>query len=240
MPSDGAWSIMMTRHVDAYSLRQAEVKQFLFDWAAVAAKGRGIDLDPNGRPAISDRHPVVIFRHPSRSDDTRTLIASALPSEGYMYNKGYVHAVAHEAGTSEDALLALLGLLGSNIEDWWARRFVDRHVTAPVVNNLPLPGLDDEAIREIAGHVALVLVDSGYSELAGGIDVSRRAARAPDSEATSEFHLAMINALVAFGHGLTSADLSTIRSDFSGAGWPESAFEQACKRLDDLHKETNE
>lgn len=88
--SPGSWAVMMTRHVDAYAIRDTPAKQFLDDWAGAAAKGKGIEIDAMGVPSFTREHPVVLVRHPSRSDDTRTLIATAIPVEGFVHNKGYV------------------------------------------------------------------------------------------------------------------------------------------------------
>ncbi|WP_238994981.1 hypothetical protein [Gordonia sp. JH63] len=224
----GAWKVMMTRHADAYELRPAPVKQFITDFMGLASKGRGIDVEPSGPPVIGAEHPLVLFRHPSRSDDTRTLIGTALPDEGWIYNKGYVHAFAHSPGTSVDARLAVLGLLNSVIEDWWARRFVDRHVTAPVINNLPLPNLSPDDVTAIADRVASLLARSGYVRLAGGIEVEARANRSPFGKATTASLIAGIDALVARGYGLTTADFAIIREDFSPNGYPDDVFSLAC------------
>lgn len=227
----GAWKVMMTRHADAYALRTATVKQFIVDFAAMAAKKRGIDLDPSGDPVITTDHPVVIFRHPSRSDDTRTLIATALPASGWIYNKGYVHAFAHATGTGAEACLAVLGLLNSVIEDWWARRFVDRHVTAPVINNLPIPHLDKESIKAIADRVAILLDRAKFGQLAGGIDVPSRASGSPYADASTVELLAGIDAVVARGYGLAPADLASLREDFTRDGYPEDVFTLTCEYL---------
>lgn len=232
--SPGAWRVMMTRHVDAYSIRSAEVKQFLPDWSGLAAKNRGIQLDPSGGAEFAASHPVVIFRHPSRSDDTRTLIATALPSDGYLFNKGYVHALAHASGTGQAELLAVLGVLSSNTTDWWARRFVDRHVTAPVINNLPMPNFSRRDIGEVADRVACLLVRNGYSLLAGGIDVSARAATSGLADDSTDSLLAGIEALVARGHGLTSEDLAVIKADFSSQGMTSAVYEESVLRLDEM------
>lgn len=227
----GAWKVMMTRHADAYSLRATTVKQFIVDFKAVAAKKRGIDLDPSGGPLITADHPVVIFRHPSRSDDTRTLIATALPASGWICNKGYVHAFAHATGTGEDEKLAVLGLLNSVIEDWWARRFVDRHVTAPVINNLPIPDLDMPSIKAIADRVAVLLDRAGASKLAGGIDVSDRAHGSPYADSSTVELLAGIDTLIARGYGLGPVDLASLREDFTSDAYPEDVFTLTCRYL---------
>lgn len=227
----GAWKVMMTRHADAYGLRETTVKQFIVDFDALAAKGRGIDMDQGDHPRIAEDHPVVIFRHPSRSDDTRTLIATALPASGWIYNKGYVHAFAHATGTGEDEKLAVLGLLNSVIEDWWARRFVDRHVTAPVINNLPIPALDKQSIKAIADQVAVLLDRARVSKLAGDIDVQDRAHGTPYRGSSTVELLAGIDALIARGYGLAPVDLASLREDFTSDGYPEAVFTLTCDYL---------
>lgn len=226
-----AWRVMMTRHVDAFSIRDAPVKQFVDDFEGLAAKSRGFVVDAAGAPLFEPTHPVVIFRHPSRSDDTRTLIAAALPDKGYLHNKGYIHAVAHAPGTSPTALLALLGLLNTNTEDWWARRFVDRHVTAPVINNLPLPDLTPDDIEAVAGRTAVLLRNAGYIRLAGGIDVVDIANGSPFAGDSSEHLLAGSEAAVARGYGLRPDDLEIVRRDFSPQGFPGPVFDLTCEIL---------
>lgn len=227
----GAWRVMMTRHVDAFAIRNAAVKQFLRDFGGLAAKSRGVGIDKDGRPALGNNHPVVIFRHPSRSDDTRTLIASALPSAGYLHNKGYVHAVAHVAGSSPTALLALVGLLNTSTEDWWARRFVDRHVTAPVINNLPLPNLTPADLSALAARTAVLLYNAGLTMLAGGIDTRAVASSSPYATESRERLLAALEATVAQGYGLGPDDLEVIRRDFSDQGMPDVVFALAQELL---------
>lgn len=233
----GSWRVMMTRHVDAYSIRNAEVKQFVTDWSALGAKNRGVQVLPNGQAEFTDFHPVVIFRHPSRSDDTRTLIAAALPSAGYLYNTGYVHALAHARGTGHAELLAILGVLSSNVTDWWARRFVDRHVTAPVINNLPIPKFGEHEIKQVADCVALLLARAGYTLLAGGIDVSARAESSDFAPETSDSLLAEIEAMVAYGHGLTCEDLAVVRGDFSAQGMTDAVYAKSVLRLEQMWEE---
>lgn len=229
-----AWRVMMTRHVDAFSIRDAPAKQFVDDFAGLAAKARGVIIDAQGAPTFGPGHPVVLVRHPSRSDDTRTLIAAALPAEGYLHNKGYIHAVAHAPGTSETVLLALLGLLNTNTEDWWARRFVDRHVTAPVVNNLPLPDLATDDIEALAGRTAVLLRNAGYTMLAGGIDALEIANNSPFATQSYEELRAGSEAIVARGYGLRPDDLDIIRRDFTDRadqGFPAAIFDLVCELL---------
>lgn len=230
----GAWRVMMTRHLDPFSIRGVAAKQFVDDFSGLAAKSKGVVVDSQGVAAFEANHPMVLYRYPSRSDDTRTLIASALPATGFLYNAGYVHAVAHEQGTSAAVLLALLGVLNTNTEDWWARRFVDRHVTSKVVNNLPLPALGPDEIHGLAQRTAVLLRNSGYTLLAGGIDVAAIANNSAFTDESHELLRAGSEAIVARGYGLKPGDLEIVRSDFTDQadqGFPAAIFELTCEML---------
>jgi hypothetical protein len=232
--SPGAWRVMMTRHLDPFSIRSVAAKQFVDNFADLAAKSKGVVVDANGIAAFSSDHPVVLYRYPSRSDDTRTLIASALPETGFLFNGGYVHGIAHESGTSPAVLLALLGVLNTNTEDWWARRFVDRHVTAKVANNLPLPALGVDEIDALAERTAVLLRNSGYTRLAGGIDVVEIADNSSFANDSYELLRAASEVVVARGYGLQPEDLEIIRHDFddqAGQGFPSTIFDLACQLL---------
>ncbi|MFC0681768.1 Eco57I restriction-modification methylase domain-containing protein [Lysobacter korlensis] len=230
---DGGWRVLMTRHVSAYSLRRSPAsKQFVNDHEALVAKGRGIER--HGEDVrLSAAHPRIVLRHPSRSDDTRTIIATALPAAGVLHNKGSVHAVAHVAGTTAEASLALLGLLNTTCLDWWARRFVDRHVTAPVVNNLPLPSWSQPTIERVAALVAVLLHRGGYGWVAGDIDIQSWADRAAIEDSTSDMDIRVeIEGHTAAGFHLTSEDLERVAADFSDAGMSPSLLAGAQALLD--------
>ncbi|MEV1118871.1 hypothetical protein AB0I91_27725 [Actinosynnema sp. NPDC049800] len=223
----GAWKILMTAHVDAYTFdASAKFKQSVPDLVELAAKGRGVTGRDSGF-TLDSAHPVVVVRHPSRSDDTRTIIATALPEQGTLHNKGYVHAIAHQPDTPQDNRLALLGLLNTNTLDWWARRFVDRHVTAPVINQLPLPDWSDDQITAVADRVSVMLSRHGYSRLAGGIDLGDRLGHIPNDlvNAPEEDLLAVIEVLALNGYGLSADDFVTIKKDFSDKGLPPRHLE---------------
>lgn len=230
--SSRSWRVLMTRHLDAYSLRSIPgSKQFVNDEHALIGKNRGIVASDDGA-TISAAHPLVIIRHPSRSDDTRTIIASALPRTGVLYNKGSVHSVAHAVETTSAAKLALIGLLNSLVLDWWARRFVDRHVTAPVVNNLPIPDWNDETIERAAALVAELLRRSGHTTLAGGVDLREFPLPSDVPPASSDAAIREeLDALSAHGFGLNSNDLTVLANDFSDGALPPTALASIQARL---------
>jgi len=97
----------------------------------------------------------------------------------------------HTSGTTTRALLALLGFLNTFTCDWWVRRFVDRHVTAPVVNT------------------ATLLRESRQSTLAGSRRLPKAAAMA-HIEARVKLEV-----LAAQGFDLGPGDMATMLSDFS-------------------------
>lgn len=210
----GSWKILMTAHVDQFKFDLDEkFKQFINDADALVAKRRGL-IKVDGTAVLSDEHPMIIVRHPSRSDDSRTIIATALPDRGLLHNKGYVHAVMHDPGSGEDERLALLGLLNTLTVDWWARRFVDRHVTAPVINQIPLPDWSADQIGEAAQLTRCLLARHGYTRLAGGITVA-------DSRDDSEIAIrARLERLALDGYGLDQQALELIAADFNETGFP--------------------
>ncbi|WP_425525582.1 Eco57I restriction-modification methylase domain-containing protein [Streptomyces albidoflavus] len=210
----GAWRILMTRHVDQFGAGTGKpFKQFVTDLRAAAAKKRGL-ATVNDAFVLTEQHPVIIVRHPSRSDDSRTLIATALPESGVLHNKGYVHAVMHDQNSTPEQRLALLGLLNTLTADWWARRFVDRHVTAPVINQIPLPAWEEDDIAQADEIVRTLLARSGAARLAGGLTVADTR-----PESSTEL-LANLERLTMRGYGLDHADLALIAADFKDKGLP--------------------
>jgi hypothetical protein len=209
-----SWKILMTAHVDQFEFDfDEDFKQFISDFSALIAKRRGVALR-HGTPVLTGAHPMIIVRHPSRSDDSRTIIATALPESGILHNKGYVHAAMHAENSTGDERLALLGLLNTLPADWWARRFVDRHVTAPVLNQIPLPTWDTAQIGEVARIAGTLLARHGYTVLAGQISVA-------DAEAGTEIQLrARLERLALHGYGLDQQALELIAADFNETGFP--------------------
>jgi hypothetical protein len=209
--SGEGWRVLMTRHVSQYSIDRDDSR--FQKWVAdPASLGKGIEVDGDGRAFLSRAHPMIVVRHPSRNDDSRTLIASALSERGELHAKGYVHAVAHGADASPEDLLALLAFMNTFTCDWWVRRFVDRHVTAPVVNNIPLPSWNAERRHEAAALASAMLARRGTARLAGGIETGQSASM----KGRSDLDLALAAELMALdGFGLGREDAEVIVSDFS-------------------------
>jgi hypothetical protein len=179
--------------------------------------GRGI-VDDDGVARVGPSHPVLVFRYPSMADNTRTLLATALPYEGFLFSKGYVHGIRHQDGVTTERLLALLAYLNSFVADWWVRRFVDRHVTKPVLVHLPLPDWPNDVIDSAADLAWEMLARNGLSVMAGGRMIARNAALGDLSEHEL---LARIEHLTLQGFDMKVADLVSVLSDFSDDACPE-------------------
>jgi hypothetical protein len=100
------------------------------------------------------------------------------------------------------------------VADWWVRRFVDRHVTAPVVNQLALPKWTAEQIAQAASATSALLARRGYATLAGGVCAS------DTSDADDDELLTLLNRLALNGFGLDREQLNVISSDFNEKGFP--------------------
>lgn len=204
---DGAWKILMTRHVNAFHIDDTiAFQRFVPKPESLPRGGVG---SRDGRVILDESHPVIIYRYPSRNDDSRTMIATALPRSGYLHNNGYVHAIRHAPGTSTTSLLALLGYLNTFTCDWWIRRFVDRHVNTRVINNIRLPDWKPAQIDAAAQISSTLLRDGGQSTLAGSRRLPKLMPKAP-LEARVELEV-----LAAQGFSLGTSEMATVLSDFS-------------------------
>ncbi len=208
----------MTRHVHAYRIAaDVEFQRFIPSPEKLVPLRLGVVTKRN-KPVICEEHPSIIYRYPTRNDDTRTLIATVLAEEGYLYSKGYVHGLRTE-NASPKATLALLGYLNSFICDWWVRRFNDRHMTLPVLANMPLPDWTDEVQEQVARIVSCILMRGGLTRLPGG----HRLCTDGTLKQCSEFDLiARIEGFVLNGFGITREHLAAALEDFSDAACPES------------------
>jgi hypothetical protein len=211
-----SWRVLMSRHVDAYRIADEDrFQRYVVEPARLAELGLGVSVR-DGQAVLDDVHPVIVYRYPSRSDDSRTLIATVLPEKGYLYSKGYVHGVRVPSETSDVAILALLGVLNSLACDWWVRRFVDRHVTKQVIDNIPLPAWDQAEQAEVASHAAALVAEHGVTTVAG----ERWLDTIIEPGSAGVEHLLAIEASVLTGYGLGRADIKEILLDFNAQGAP--------------------
>jgi hypothetical protein len=205
--TESSWRVLMTRHVIAFALDETPSFQQYIPKPELLGNGVITVMES---AALGPDHPLVIFRHPSRNDDSRTMVATALPEKGFLHNKGYVHALRHAPGTSLEQLMALLGFLNTFTCDWWVRRFVDRHLTAPVVNNVRLPDWTPTNISSAAEIAGTLLMRGDVRTLAGG----RLLLDKSGTRSTIELR-ADLERLAAEGFALGRNDMRVILDDFS-------------------------
>jgi hypothetical protein len=228
------WRVFMTRSVDQYEINENKEFRRFVDPEKLYEEGTDLEKDGSEVTFGAD-HPTVTFRHVSRNDDTRTIIGTMLPESGFVYCKGYVHAVAHESGTTTDELLALLAYFNSFTCDWWARRIVDRHVTSPSINNLPIPEWDDNQISEAADLAAELTRRGGTEILPGGRSVPVDTGH---QETDRDEIVARIEQLVAEGFEVGDGEIETILNDFSNKACSGSLRTRIKELVEDLPQES--
>jgi hypothetical protein len=232
-PKESYWKVFMTRHIKQFQIDESREFRRYVDPVDLEAEDQNVES--NGEAKLTSAHPSVVFRHVSRNDDTRTIIATVLPEQEFVYCKGYVHAIAHSEKQSEMELLALLAYLNSFACDWWARRIVDRHVSSPVINNLPIPEWGDQEIQSV-GHIASELVRrGGTTTLPGGAPI-------PTVDALVNVErreiLARIEGLVARGFELEKEHYDTILADFSSRACPRKLASRIDEVVSSAHVES--
>src|SRR6202042_2225545 len=82
------------------------------------------------------RLPRIAFRDVSRATDSRTLRLAMVPPHVFL-----IHLAPYllfPRGAEAD-IAFVLGVLSSIPLDWYARRFVETHLTYAVINPFPVP-----------------------------------------------------------------------------------------------------
>ncbi|MEV0615648.1 hypothetical protein AB0I81_20200 [Nonomuraea sp. NPDC050404] len=161
------------------------------------------------------KHPRISFRDTSRGTDSRTVIAALVPGGTTM-----VHSAPYllqRKGTAADEAY-LLGVLSSIVLDWYARRYVELHVTGGIMATLPVPRpLAESPLRqrviEIAGSLAAV--DNRYVTWAAAIGVPVASVRTEEEKADLVTEL---DAIVALLYGLDRGAVIHIFETFH-RGW---------------------
>ncbi len=225
----GAWKVLMARHVRQFEIDEdAAYQRFIAEPGRLVSLRLGV-VGETRSETLAEDHPLIVYRYPSRNDDARTVIAAPLPDHGFLPSTGYVHGLRHSEAADTESLLALLGCLNSFSCDWWARRVTDRHVTAPVINNIALPNWDESDRRLASTLAAELVIRGGLENLAGS-----RHVQATDFSAESrEQLLARLEVLTANGFGLSGADLRMILEDFSERGCPADLRQAIIREADD-------
>ena len=167
--------------------------------------------DPDTLPCLK---PRIAFRDVSRATDTRTIRAALVPPRVFL-----VHTAPFfvwPRGTQSDHTY-LLGVLSSLPLDWYARRFVVKHVSFFVLNPFPVPrpgGKSPLRERVIAVAGRLAAPDDRFAQWAARLGIACGTLDADEKED----HLRELDALVARLYGLTESQLVHVFETFH-EGW---------------------
>lgn len=160
-------------------------------------------------------HPRIAFRDIARATDTRTTICALIPGSVVL-----VHLAPYLLRRRGDAASEayLLGILSSIPLDWYARRYVEVHLTAGFLKSFPVPRPPgDDPLRqrvvEIAGRLAAV--DQRYAGWASEVGVP---VGSVTSQQAKDDLIAELDAVVAHLYGLDRADVEHIFATFH-RGW---------------------
>ena len=155
--------------------------------------------------------PRIAFRDVTNSTNTRTVVATLVPGEVVITNKGPYLLWPHGEPSDE---AYVLGVLSSMVLDWYARRVVELSLNFHILNSLPLPDPGPghsarDRVVEIAGRLAAV--DERFAEWAAEVGVPVASA---NDEATKQDLIHELDACVAHLYGLDEDDLEVIYTTF--------------------------
>ncbi|MFB6188213.1 MAG: hypothetical protein ABEI86_15300, partial [Halobacteriaceae archaeon] len=111
--------------------------------------------DRSTLPCLS---PRIAFRDIARRTDSRTVISALIPPKTVLVHNAPT-LIFPEGDQRDEAYL--LGVLSSIPLDWYARRFVEAHVTFGIFNTLPIPrpGRENQLrqrVVKLSGRLAAV------------------------------------------------------------------------------------
>lgn len=158
--------------------------------------------------------PRIAFRDVSRATDSRTVRAALIPPKVFITHQA--PTFLWPRGDKKDHLF-LLGVLSSIPLDWYARRFVETHLTYHVLNPLPIPRPErDNPLwqRAVALSGRLACPDERFADWAAAVGVDY----GPLEPAEKEDMIHELDAVVAHLYGLSEAQLRHIFETFH-EGW---------------------
>jgi len=163
--------------------------------------------DPKTHPCLDYR---VAFRDVTQRTNTRTVLASLVPSETFLTNTA-PYFLWPRGDERDEAYL--LGVLNSIPLDWYARRFVEAHVNYHILNSFPIPrpGRDDslrQRVVELSGRLASQSEE--YADWADAVGVDY----GPLSDDAQMELIHELDAVVAHLYGLTPEHVEVIFETF--------------------------
>jgi hypothetical protein len=222
---DDDYRVLQTRHVGHLRLDRGRAfnkgvaakdarKLLERKWKRSRALAEELAEPPRSAEQAEDLYRVV-YRYATMATNSRTLIPALMP-RGFLAAKGYAHS-AIPLKNDDLHRLALLGCLSTITADWWARRFVDRHVTSSVMRSIPAPDWDDEQVRAAAKIVARLACEPGDPALAS---VGLSDADLVEDEAERFALEAELELLYARAVGLDERDVAWMVESFNLEGVP--------------------
>jgi hypothetical protein len=179
--------------------------------SAFAAFQKAVIGDPATLPC---RHARIAFRDVSRATDTRTVRACLIPPELFLVHNAPF--LLWPCGDNADEAY-MLGTMCSLPFDWYARRFVETHLTFDFLTSFPVPAAERASplrkrVVDCAGQLASQ--DRRFTTWAKPLGLKPRKLAA-DEQADL---IAELDAAVAHLYGLAEADLVHIFETFH-EGW---------------------
>lgn len=171
--------------------------------------------DPSTLPCLS---PRIAFRDVTRATDTRTVRVALLPAGVFMGNQAPY--LLWPRGGQEKNQAFLLGVLSSLPLDWYARRFVETHVSYFVFNPLPVPRPERgtphwQRVVRLAGQLACP--DDRFATWAEAVGVDC----GPVAQDEKDDMVHELDAVVAHLYGLNERQLVHVFETFH-EGWDYS------------------
>ena len=167
--------------------------------------------DPKTLPCLA---PRVAFRDVTNRTNQRTVIACLVPPEVFIANQAPY--LLWPRGDEKDQTF-MIGILSSIPLDWYARRFVETHVSYFVFNPFPIPRLGRDSVPwrrvvQLAGRLACP--DKRFSTWADAVGVAYGSLPADEKEDM----ICELDAVVAHLYGLSESQLVHIFETFH-EGW---------------------
>jgi hypothetical protein len=175
----------------------------------------------------------ILLRDVTNRTNSRTVIACLAPPDVALVNTTR-YLVRQRGDARTDAYI--LGILSSIPFDWYARRFVELHVTASLLDDFPVPRVNPETgnmilrggvsaelatdfssiynkLIQISGRLAAV--DARYTSWANEVGVPVGSVKTPEEK---EVLVAELDALVSLLYGLSRDQVEQVFATFH-RGW---------------------
>lgn len=159
-------------------------------------------------------HPRISFRDITNRTNTRTIIAALLPPSVVCVHNAPV--LVFPKGTQADVAY-VLGILSSRICDWYARRWVEVHLTFSVFNCIPCPRVsaDSGFYKELVASAGrLASPDKRFAKWAKSVGVEHGPLKPEEKQELID----RVDAVAALLYGLPEQELETVFETFH-EGW---------------------